>query len=468
MARNAFRSVRPALLLALALVLTACTTPEIIRETPQPSPTATATLVPIETPEPPTSTSVAAAPERTIERIAFATTVDNDDGPEDERSVIPEEAERFYICIQASNVTQGSRFEAIWFEDGQIIGQSEKLVLEDSATAEPDILEEVRAREALDAAMGEEDAEDIGDRDKLFREAAEVVVQHQQGSTSLLQRRLKVGYGRAARIIDQLHNAGVLGPPDGSKPRDVLVGLDELDRIAGDLRFPGIEICTNVNGDDFDDPRFLPFFERCRDLDLAIVVHPNGFTHGDRLASYYLINSVGMPLDSAVFLARMIFGGVLERVPERDFEWKPHAKSMSLGELSGHLANLPMWCSRILESVEFDLASLGDNRRPQSPASHAALIQDFDAKLAAARALLRKLTDAELLARWTLKKAGQEVFSLPRISAVRTMVLNHSIHQRGQLTVYLRLREVPLPVLPGQGRWPRPSSPRLLQRQSPA
>jgi hypothetical protein len=135
MARNALRSVRPALLLALAFILTACTTPEIIRETPQPSPTATATLVPIETPEPPTSTSVAAAPTRTIERIAFATTVGDDDAPEDERAVIPEEAERFYICIQASNVPQGSRFQAIWFENGQIIGQSEKLALEDSAEA---------------------------------------------------------------------------------------------------------------------------------------------------------------------------------------------------------------------------------------------------------------------------------------------------------------------------------------------
>ena len=98
--------------------------------------------------------------------------------------------------------------------------------------------------------------------------------------------------------------------------QDVGATLDELDRIAQDLRFPGIEICTNVNGDDFDHPRFLPFFERCRDLDLAVVVHPNGFTHGDRLAAYYLINTIGMPLDSTVFLARMIFGGVLERVPD--------------------------------------------------------------------------------------------------------------------------------------------------------
>ena len=103
----------------------------------------------------------------------------------------------------------------------------------DDALAEPDILEAVRQREALETGKGDDDELEEIDRDKLFREAAEVVIQHQQGSTSLLQRRLKVGYGRAARIIDQLHFAGVLGPPDGSKPRDVLVGLDELERICG-------------------------------------------------------------------------------------------------------------------------------------------------------------------------------------------------------------------------------------------
>ncbi len=101
-------------------------------------------------------------------------------------------------------------------------------------TSEDDILARVKAMEAAEAGGNEESAEDASDRDKLFREAAEVCIQHQGGSTSLLQRRLKVGYGRAARIIDQLHLAGVLGPPDGSKPRDVLVGLEDLDRIAGD------------------------------------------------------------------------------------------------------------------------------------------------------------------------------------------------------------------------------------------
>jgi S-DNA-T family DNA segregation ATPase FtsK/SpoIIIE len=116
------------------------------------------------------------------------------------------------------------------------------LVVEEAelAPAEPDILETVRAREKLEAAAaagegaeGEAEGEGGQDRDKLFREAAEIVVQNQHGSTSLLQRRLKIGYGRAARIIDQLQSAGVLGPPDASKAREVLVGLEDLDRITG-------------------------------------------------------------------------------------------------------------------------------------------------------------------------------------------------------------------------------------------
>ncbi|GJG88415.1 hypothetical protein tb265_35960 [Gemmatimonadetes bacterium T265] len=99
------------------------------------------------------------------------------------------------------------------------------------AAAEEDILEVVRRREALDSGGAADEEPEAGERDKLFYEAAEVCIQHQGGSTSLLQRRLKIGYGRAARIIDQLNAAGVLGPPDGSKPRDVLVGIDELHRL---------------------------------------------------------------------------------------------------------------------------------------------------------------------------------------------------------------------------------------------
>jgi S-DNA-T family DNA segregation ATPase FtsK/SpoIIIE len=103
-----------------------------------------------------------------------------------------------------------------------------------AASVEDDILETVRRREAERESEDDADSSSSGvggDRDQLFREAAEVVIQHQHGSTSLLQRRLKIGYGRAARVMDQLQAAGVLAPQDGSKPRDVLVGLEDLDRI---------------------------------------------------------------------------------------------------------------------------------------------------------------------------------------------------------------------------------------------
>ncbi|MGH7582360.1 MAG: DNA translocase FtsK [Gemmatimonadales bacterium] len=94
---------------------------------------------------------------------------------------------------------------------------------------EADILDMVRAQEESADEGGDDDAS-AGERDPLFRQAAETCVQYQGGSTSLLQRRLGVGYGRAARIIDQLHDAGVLGPPNGSRPREVLIGLHQLDQ----------------------------------------------------------------------------------------------------------------------------------------------------------------------------------------------------------------------------------------------
>ena len=123
-----------------------------------------------------------------------------------------------------------------WYEgrkaERKRVLEAEGLIMEEPVSHETDILEEMRKREAASSA-DPADAEIAGERDKLFREAAEVVVQNQLGSTSLLQRRLKVGYGRAARIIDQLQEAGILGPADGSKAREVLVGLDDIDRICG-------------------------------------------------------------------------------------------------------------------------------------------------------------------------------------------------------------------------------------------
>jgi uncharacterized damage-inducible protein DinB len=140
---------------------------------------------------------------------------------------------------------------------------------------------------------------------------------------------------------------------------------------------------------------------------------------------------------------------LLDRVPEAEFSWRPHQKSRSLGELSGHLAQIPHWCRIVLESSSFDLAESVDDTRAKAPPSRSALLKEFDASVSAARGLLVRMTDAELLAQWTLNRADQEILSLPRISAVRSFVMNHSIHHRGQLTVYLRLRDVLLPPIYG-------------------
>jgi len=128
--------------------------------------------------------------------------------------------------------------------------------------------------------------------------------------------------GRLARIQNDNLARIVAERPDrfvglGTLPlQDVGGSLEELDRIVDELRFPGIEICTSVNGVDFDDPVFVPLFQRIQDRDLLIVLHPNGFSDGERLAAYYLINTIGMPLDSSIALGRMIFGGVFERFPD--------------------------------------------------------------------------------------------------------------------------------------------------------
>jgi aminocarboxymuconate-semialdehyde decarboxylase len=98
--------------------------------------------------------------------------------------------------------------------------------------------------------------------------------------------------------------------------QDVDMSLGELERINGELGFRGLEICTNVNGVDLDDPRFDRFFQRVEELRLLVVLHPHGFSHGERLAAHYMINTVGMPLDSTVCIAHLIFGGVLDRFPE--------------------------------------------------------------------------------------------------------------------------------------------------------
>jgi uncharacterized damage-inducible protein DinB len=137
---------------------------------------------------------------------------------------------------------------------------------------------------------------------------------------------------------------------------------------------------------------------------------------------------------------------LLELVPDSRAAWKPHAKSWSLGDLSVHIANLPAWAAMTMQSSELDLRPPGGPAwTPPKYSSPAATVEMFDENSGRARAAIAAASDADLMAPWTLKKAGQTIFTLPRVGSLRSFVMNHVIHHRGQLTVYLRLCDVPLP-----------------------
>jgi uncharacterized damage-inducible protein DinB len=137
----------------------------------------------------------------------------------------------------------------------------------------------------------------------------------------------------------------------------------------------------------------------------------------------------------------------LERVPEDKFDWKPHARSFSLGALATHLANLPTWGTETLTKSEIDLPAVQQpvGALPSKPELMAA----FDRNVAAARAAMTGKTDAELLAIWSLKRGGKTLFSMPKTAVLRSFVLSHIIHHRAQLGVYLRLLDVPVPATYG-------------------
>ena len=137
---------------------------------------------------------------------------------------------------------------------------------------------------------------------------------------------------------------------------------------------------------------------------------------------------------------------LLERLPDDKLAWKPHVKSMSLGGLATHLGNIPHWARTILNEPSFDLATAPPN--PEERTSRADIVAAFDQARAQTRAWMDK-TDAEYVSPWTLRRGGQEVFTVPRVAAFRSFVLHHIIHHRGQLSVYLRLNDVPVPAIYG-------------------
>lgn len=140
----------------------------------------------------------------------------------------------------------------------------------------------------------------------------------------------------------------------------------------------------------------------------------------------------------------------LERVPEEKFDWRPHEKSFTFLELSNHIARLPGWGSATVEMDSLDLAPDGGQYEPPPPAeSLEGVLEIFDESVASFRAALEGADDAHLMQPWTLLSGGEELFTLPRMGVLRGMIMNHVIHHRAQLGLYLRLNDIPVPAIYG-------------------
>jgi uncharacterized damage-inducible protein DinB len=141
---------------------------------------------------------------------------------------------------------------------------------------------------------------------------------------------------------------------------------------------------------------------------------------------------------------------MLERVPDEKWSWKPHAKSFSMGDLAGHIANLASWFEMVMTSDSFDVAPGGQRPpRREGPGSNQQLLAEFDANAAKAAASLKGADDALLARPWSLLWGGQPIFTMPKAAVLRSAVISHSIHHRGQLSLYLRLNDVPMPGMYG-------------------
>ena len=140
----------------------------------------------------------------------------------------------------------------------------------------------------------------------------------------------------------------------------------------------------------------------------------------------------------------------LERVPDNKFSWKPHEKSGAMGWLAGHVANIVGWTSFTLQQDSLDLAPGGVQMQPPpAPKNNKELLAEFDKNVKDARSALSAATDAQLMKPWSLLNNGNVLMTMPKAAVLRTFVMNHLIHHRAQLGVYLRLNNVPVPATYG-------------------
>ena len=138
---------------------------------------------------------------------------------------------------------------------------------------------------------------------------------------------------------------------------------------------------------------------------------------------------------------------VLERVPADKFDWKPHEKSMTFGRLASHVAEMFGWTRSTLTTDVLDFSTM--EYTPFEPKSNEELLAFFDDHIAKAKAALAETSDETFLTNWTMRNGETEYFTMPKVAVVRSFVMNHIIHHRGQLSLYLRLNDIPVPSIYG-------------------
>jgi uncharacterized damage-inducible protein DinB len=172
-------------------------------------------------------------------------------------------------------------------------------------------------------------------------------------------------------------------------------------------------------------------------------IYAGGFANDVKCRSMQISDSLLPEFDHEMATTRK----TLERIPEDKLDWAPHEKSMSLGRLAGHVAELPNFAIMAIKMDSVDLAS--GAYQPLTATSRKQALDTFDKAAAGARAAIAGASNETLMQPWTLLYGGKTIFTMPRVGVVRAMTLSHIIHHRGQLSVYLRLNNVPVPSIYG-------------------
>jgi uncharacterized damage-inducible protein DinB len=157
--------------------------------------------------------------------------------------------------------------------------------------------------------------------------------------------------------------------------------------------------------------------------------------------------SIGQNLASEMKYEAVATRKMLERLPAEQLTWKPHEKSMTLGVLAGHIVEMIGWTKPTLEDKEMDF-----EKYPYTPKEYteaAELVADLDRNIAEAVESLNSVSDEAILQDWTLRNGAEIYFTMPRVAVMRSFAMNHIYHHRGQLSVYLRILDIPVPPVYG-------------------